>query len=347
MRYSTAIVFFLFFTSFLNNPDLEGGITRHPKKTKILIGGDVMFDWGLRATMKKNGFYSPVEKLLPIFEDSDFRMVNLETTVTHGLVSPDKIKPYVFNSKPEEMNLLKYLNIDHVFLANNHSMDYGPEGLLETIQILKDYGFSFSGAGTNYSDSNQPFQFQLKQSNILLYSVSAIGEQRLFATKNSPGASSYNPKRLSSLIKESNNTINILSVHWGIEYSPEPTPSQRFDAKQLIQSGFKIIIGHHPHIPQGIEKIDDGLVIYSLGNFIFGSKNQYLNHNILIKLILEDSKLVTCEIIPVFGKFQSSPHIIYPLEGKEALDFLNEISYMSEKLNTKIEIKNNKGYINF
>ncbi|HNC00055.1 MAG TPA: CapA family protein, partial [Leptospiraceae bacterium] len=130
-----------------------------------------------------------------------------------------------------------------------------------------------------------------------------------------------------------------------VEYSPEPTKEQIKQGHELINSGFTAIIGHHPHIPQGIEKYKNGIIIYSLGNFLFGSRNQYLNHNIAVMLHFENNELIFCEVIPIFGKFQDAEHIVRPLPYSEAEDFLHEYSILCQNLNTKLEIKNGRGYI--
>lgn len=304
-----------------------------------------MFDWGLRETMGKKGIYSPIEGLVPLFEEADIKMVNLETPVS-AFASPDPKKPYVFNAKPEELNLLTRLDVDLVFLANNHSMDYGKEGLYETVKNLRSKGILHVGAGENVEEAYKPKFINFRTNTIRVTSASAIGEQRLYATPTSPGAAPYSVQRLSKISVDSKD-FNLLSLHWGIEYNPEPTKDQITGAHKLISSGFQVVVGHHPHIPQGIEKYNDGLIVYSLGNFIFGSKNQYLNHNIAIMLYVQDNKLTLCEIIPIFGKFQNGEHIIYPLEGEEAKDFLGEIAHLSEKLNTRILIRNSRGYIYF
>jgi hypothetical protein len=323
----------------------EGGVHKRPKQFRILIAGDVMFDWGLRETMEKKGAYFPIEGLLPLFEEADIKMVNLETPVS-TLASPDTRKPYVFNAKPEELNLLNRLDIDMVFLANNHSMDYGKEGLSETIQNLTTKGILHVGAGNTIEDAYKPKIIHSKNNSLRIVSANAIGEQRLFATKNSPGAAPYSVPVLSK-IPDNSKDFHILSLHWGIEYNPEPTKEQIAGARKLISSGFQVVVGHHPHIPQGVEKYNDGLILYSLGNFLFGSRNQYLNHNLAVMLYVQNNKLTLCELIPIFGKFQQGEHRIYPLEGEDATEFLGEIAHLSEKLNTRILIRNGRGYIYF
>lgn len=321
-------------------------IQKRPKQFRILLAGDVMFDWGLRDTMARYGFTAPIEKLIPFFEESDVKMFNLETPVS-AIAKPDPIKPYVFNAKPEELDLLEKLDVSLVFLANNHTMDYGKDGLFETMENLNSRGILFAGAGKNTEDSLVPKKLTFGDNTIRVFSTTAIGESRLYATPTSPGAAAFSVPRLVAARGGKKDSFDILSVHWGIEYNPEPTPQQITDAHKLIDAGFQVVAGHHPHIPQGIEKYNDGLILYSLGNFIFGSRNQYLNHNLSIVLYLESNRLKLCEIVPIFGKFQKSDHIIYPLEGGEANAFLEEIALLSEKLNTRIHIRKGRGYIYF
>lgn len=325
---------------------LDSGVVRKPKFFRILFAGDVMFDWGLRETMKRHGFYVPVIKLYNLFEEADFKIVNLETPVSESNIDIDKSKSYVFNARPEELKLLNFLNVNLVSLANNHSMDYGKKGLEETFNNLKKFNISSVGAGLNVLEANKPFNFSNAYGNFEVYAQSAIGETRLFATSNSSGAAYFTLEKLIALEKA--DLVNrIAFLHWGIEYRPEPTKTQITQAKSLIDAGFVAVVGHHPHIPQGVQKYKNGIIIYSLGNFIFGSRNPYLNHNLAAMLHFQNNQLVVCELIPIFGKFQKSEHIIQPLEGEEANEFLLEIAVLSEKLGTKIEIKNGRGYVYF
>jgi poly-gamma-glutamate synthesis protein (capsule biosynthesis protein) len=132
-----------------------------------------------------------------------------------------------------------------------------------------------------------------------------------------------------------------------VEYSPYPTEEQRKAAKYLVGAGYKVILGHHPHVPQGIEVFPNGIVIYSLGNFLFGSKNQYLKHNITAVLHFEKEKLLAVEVIPVFGKHQSADglHYFYPLGPIEAENFLKEYAILCKQLGTNLIISGGRGYV--
>lgn len=332
-------IFFFFFISLS-----VYGQTVHKRYVKLLIGGDVMFNWGISETKEKHGQNSSVIQLKNIFLEADFRAVNLESAVAKT-AKPDPTKPYVFNATREDLLSLKDIGVDLVFLGNNHTMDYGEKGLTETLDILSGMDFLFVGAGKNLKEAQSPKKIQVQGTYFQFFSVSDIGEKRLFAAKEKPGIAPFSLEQISN--QSNSQGVKILSIHWGEEYKPSPYPFQIKKAHTLIDSGFKVIVGHHPHIPQGIEKFRNGIIFYSLGNLIFGSRNTYLNHNFVSILHFEDDELTLCEIVPIFGKFQNSDHIVRPLAKEEANEFLQELSILSQKLNTEIVIKKGRGYIYF
>jgi poly-gamma-glutamate synthesis protein (capsule biosynthesis protein) len=340
-KYFLALLLLTFFSY------LYSEILTKPRNTKILVAGDAMFNWGLRETRKKRGNFSPVDGLTRLFEEVDFRMINLETPVSDSIEDVDSDKAYVFNARVEDLNLLKRIQVDLVFLANNHSMDYGKKGFEDTIKNLKEQNFLFAGMGKNAKEAFSPKRINVRGSEFQVLSVSDIGESRLFATESSPGIAGLNIKRLKSILNENKNTPHLLAIHWGVEYNPFPTKLQIKQAHELIDSGYHVIIGHHPHIPQGVEKYKKGLILYSLGNFIFGSRNQYLNHNLAVILHFKEKDLLLAELVPIYGKFQNQDHLIKEVDCKEAEEFLHEIAVLSEKLDTEIKIKNGRGYIYF
>ncbi|MDX1958106.1 MAG: CapA family protein [Leptospiraceae bacterium] len=336
----------IFLLTFILTMILESGVLRKQKTVRVLVGGDVMFAWGLREIMEKKGFYSPVENLQDLFNEADLKMVNLETPVADRDEEMDKDKSYVFNAKKEELKLLQKLDIQLVFLANNHTMDYGKIGLEDTFKNLDEMKIQYVGAGNDLQEAFKPKRIEVFGQKFRITSVSATGETRLFATNKNSGAAPYDLNRILKIPNSGEvGDLDIAAVHWGREYNPEPTVQQVRDARAMIDAGYIAVVGHHPHIPTGVEKYKNGIIFYSLGNFLFGSRHQYLNHNILGLLHFQNQKLVLCELIPIFGKYQTGEHKIYPLEGKEAKDFLEEIAYLSSKLNTTVEIRNDRGYI--
>ncbi|GBF48732.1 bacterial capsule synthesis protein [Leptospira ryugenii] len=316
--------------------------------TKIWVGGDVMFNWAVRDSMKGEDPLLPFRSFTSLLSNMHFRMLNLETPILEKKPNPDKLKSYVFYGVKSDLQILKTMGIDSVFLGNNHTMDLGEEGLRETIRILSDSNLKWAGAGLTEEESYRPIVYQREGIEYRVFSFSDVGETRLFANHKSPGAAYFRVGVAERLVQKTrSNQTNILSLHWGVEYSPEPTEVQRRTAKYLVNEGYQVIVGHHPHVPQGIEVFPKGVAIYSLGNFLFGSKNSYLKHNISLVLHYQGAKLVCLEIIPIFGKHQLVPGEAYfsPLFGKEADDFLKEYAVQCKNLGTELIVSGGRAYV--
>jgi poly-gamma-glutamate synthesis protein (capsule biosynthesis protein) len=316
--------------------------------TKIWVGGDVMFNWGVRDAMKGDDPVLPFRSFTSLLYNMDYRMLNLETPILHKTPTLDKMKSYVFYGEQKDLRVLTALQIDGVFLGNNHTMDLGETGLKDTLLSLEETKISYAGAGRNEEESLRPLTFKKENMEYRTFSFSDIGETRLFAGPKNPGAAYFRVPVAERLIRKSKpNQVNMLSLHWGVEYSPEPTEVQRKTAKYLVGAGYQVILGHHPHIPQGIEVFPKGIVIYSLGNFLFGSKNLYLKHNISVVLHFTGGQLVCAEIIPVFGKHQSmsGDQYFFPLGALEAEEFLREYALLCKNLGTELVISGGRGYV--
>ncbi|TQE73780.1 CapA family protein [Leptospira noguchii] len=322
-----------------------------PELLKLLAGGDVMFNWGIRDTIRKHGEIAPVEGLRSLFNEADFRMINLETPVVASKTEESK-KAYIFTAHEKDLNSLKYLGVDMVFLGNNHSFDHGQQGMNETLDILNKNNILFVGAGKKLPEVLEPLNLNLKGSDLRIHSVTAIAEQAHYATSTRSGVAPFLFPSLKAtfiektiLPKNYPTSIRIVSLHWGVEYSPFPTSDQRKIARALIDSGVKIVIGHHPHIPQGVEVYKEGVILYSLGNLIFGSRNSYLNHNLIALLHIRRNRLERVELVPIFGKFQKEDHKIRPVTGSEAREFLHEISVLSAELGTKLRVEGDRAFL--
>ncbi|MDF3819232.1 CapA family protein [Leptospira sp. 96542] len=323
-----------------------------PNSTKIWVGGDVMFNWGVRDSMRSKDPYFPFRSFFSYLKQFDFRLLNLETPILKKTPSVDQLKSYVFYGERRDLTVLKLLGIDGVFLGNNHTMDFGEQGLSDSLALLKEHSIPYSGAGMNLEESLSPIVLHKFEREYRIFSFSDTGETRLFSGPRQAGAAYFRVGTAERLIQKSKpHQTNILSVHWGVEYDPIPTETQKRAAKYLIGAGYKVIIGHHPHIPQGIEVFPKGVVIYSLGNFLFGSKNQYLKHNISAVLHFDNvsGNLLCVEVIPIFGKHQTAAgdHYFYPLGPHEAEEFLREYAVLCKQLGTNLVISGGKGYVFF
>jgi hypothetical protein len=315
---------------------------------KILFAGDVMFNWGVRQSINQYGYNLPFEDWKDIFEKSDYSFINLETTFLKEKREAFEGKAYVFAGEKNDATILKNIKVDGVFLGNNHAMDYQEEGLLDTMSILDDAKIFHLGAGRNLEEAYNPLILEGKNLVFPVFNASDVAEKNFpFAKNNQSGVAFFQESLFKKKVSEykDSNIFPILSLHWGHEYALEPSIAQRKSAKRMLDAGFSAVVGHHPHIPQGIEIYKNKPIIYSLGNFIFGSKNRYLNHNIVVILHYNSKGLAVVEVIPSFGKFQNTDHIFLPLAPEEGDEFLKEYKILCEKLGTDLHIQAGRGYV--
>lgn len=228
-------------------------------------------DLSMEGDKYANPFPKIFSKIMQLWCKKDFVVCNLESPLLEkGTPAPYKC---VLKGNPGWAKIMRSAGVSLVSLANNHVMDYGPAGLLKTIKALKEAGILFIGAGENIEKARLPY-FQkidgimtafLARSNVIVNSSDYI------ASSSKPGVAFFEIEEIKNTIRECKKQADkvILLLHWGLEHYNYPPVSQKKLAKNLIKAGADLIIGHHPHVLQGTERISNGVVCHSLGNFIF------------------------------------------------------------------------------
>ena len=248
-------------------------------QTVISFTGDMNFDdrIGTMQHLKSNGLGAALSKdVRAVMAESDILMVNNECTFsTRGEAIAGKA--YTFRSDPSNVSILKELGVDIAGIANNHVCDYGLEALSDTIAALDEAGIPNVGAGNNLEEAKRPWYFVANGKKIAFVAATQIERTYNYtkeATDTAPGVlKTLNPKKYVEVIrgaKEKSDYV-IAFVHWGTEGTNYYEADQVALAEQFVQAGADAIIGGHTHCLQGITYIEDVPVIYSLGNFWFGS----------------------------------------------------------------------------
>lgn len=218
---------------------------------------------------------------------ADVAMVNLENPVTtRGVRVP---KPYNFRMHPRFLRALTEAGIDLVTIGNNHVFDYGKEGLFDTISYLDSVGVKHVGAGRNREEAHRAAVFHVKGVTIGFLAYYGGGEAPGAGKKSGGVARRDLPgirEDIAALKKEHHAGYVVVNLHWGTEKARFPDNAQRAFAREVIDAGAHAVIGHHPHVLQGIERYRGGVIAYSLGNFIFGgnSRSSYLTGMFEIRL---------------------------------------------------------------
>ena len=199
---------------------------------------------------KKNAAYF-LKKVKPVFAKDDLTLVNFEGTLSNGGTRADK--KWAFRGKPEYVDILTKGSVEAVSFSNNHTRDYGKKSYSDTKKILKKAGIAYSTETTAV----------LKEVNGIKVGLASISSIEL----SSPEAKL---KKALTALKKKKPEIIIVSLHSGIEYTQEIQPVQKKLSRLAIDMGADLVVGHHPHVIQGIDQYKGKYILYSLGNFCFG-----------------------------------------------------------------------------
>lgn len=235
---------------------------------EILFVGDILLHSDYNRTAREKGPDFVFEKVSAAFKDADLRFGNLETVLSRkgapiygkGCLAGDE----------SYIGALKNAGFDLFSLSNNHTFDFGPAAYEEMSLNLRKAGIKTVGAGADLEASRKMLAMRVKDLRLgfLAYS-SRLNKGRNYATDTDSGVAPLDEGYVLEDVTRYKNDVDhlVVSLHWGIEHSPYPTPDQISLAHKIIDNGAKIVIGHHPQILQGIERYGDGVIMYSLGNF--------------------------------------------------------------------------------
>ncbi len=311
------------------------------------FSGDIYLGGALEPLILKDSTY-PFIFLREFCNQNDLFFGNLEGSLSQkGEVYVEKA--FCFRSNPKVVKCLKEGGINIVSLANNHIMDYGPEALAETIAVLDENGIQHAGAGTNLVQARKPALIEKNGLKVALLAYNCTYPLEFTAGANKPGTARGIDRHIIEDVKKARKIADLVfvSFHWSSELLKTRKPYQSYFAKLCIDSGAHLVIGHHPHVIQGVEVYKHGLIVYSLGNFIFASRSKRVQDAFLLQVELGKSGLKTASFYPIninnyLVNFQPQP-----LSGEESQRVLHELQALSEPFGTVIEIVDDKGFINF
>jgi len=282
----------------------------------ILLIGDIMLDRGVEDLIKQNSIYYPFQKIGHFLRGVDIVFGNLEGPIVKN--PPELLDNSLkFAFSPQVIKGASWCNFNLFSLANNHTLDMGKEGLEETKEWLRKYQINFVGSPLSGSSDNLDSSFS--RDNIIFLAFNQIfpfmmKEEEIIKTIKT--VKSLNP-----------DNFLIVGLHWGEEYKLINSSAQQSLAHKIIEAGADLIIGHHPHVVQNIEKYQGKLIFYSLGNFIF---DQYFSSD------TQQGLAVGLEIYPknlVYRLFPLQINLSQPvlMEKNKASEFLIQLAKRSDE----------------
>lgn len=273
------------------------------------LGCDV--DWlkderAFPNVIAREGMDYPFAHVRHLFETDDLTVINLEGVLAdtnEGMLGGRK---YNFRGETAYTQILTNASVECAVLGNNHTNDFGKPGQASTKAALTE-------AGIGYAINDEPYIFEKNgiRIGVLSYLSNAYSQRR-----------KQMPEIIRALREEEGCAAVVVCIHAGVEYSQKHSYEQRGFARSAIEAGADLVIGHHPHVVQGMEVYQNRNIVYSLGNFVFGGNRRILGEH-------KHSLVVRVEMAFEDGAYAGQRMTLYPAIATGTLDRNNYQPYLA------------------
>ena len=318
-------------------------VTRRP--LTVAAGGDAIGARKVGTFIDARGGEAALAKMAPLLREADLAFVNLESPLSDkGRADPDK--DVTLRGRPALASGLAAAGVDVVSLANNHALDWGEAALLDTLARLERAGVAAAGAGADLAAARAPALLETPGGTVALLAATAIQPAGFPAGADRAGVNPgrTEPERLLADIAAAKRRADwvIVSLHWGVEYAGQPTRDQRRLAHRAIDAGADLILGHHPHVLQGLEVYRGRLIAYSLGDFLFDHYSRETGEAVVLRVGMQPVGPPRVELVPVY--LSDTHGIPAPVTGHEARRILERMRRSSSTLGVELEIRGGRAY---
>ncbi len=295
----------------------ETSAVKVEKPISILFVGDIMLSREIGAQIKREGDPRyPFLKIKDFLDTFDLRFANLESPISDQGWNQGSM--YSFRADPKVVEGLTFAGLNVLSIANNHIWDWGSPALVQTARILKENGIVPIGAGEDEAAANKLIIIERGATKIGFLAYTTLYPKTLEATATRPGVSHFNVEKIKKVIGDAKSKADVLvvSLHWGEEYRTEASDEQKRIARALVDAGADLIVGHHPHVAEEVERYSppsspsgrtstgaqaladkpdgqrDGWIAYSLGNFVFDQNfSSETRRGLILLVTLEGGKV--------------------------------------------------------
>ncbi len=324
-----------------------------PRVLKIAAVGDIMLGGTGAPEFERFGYDYPFDKVRALLKQSHIVFGNLEGPLTHADHAP-VAKKYVYRSPPEKVApALRNAGFNVVSLANNHAMDQGADGLKHTIDALDLVGIKHTGGGMNLAEARTPAMLEANGTRVAFLAYTLTFPEEFWATKDRAGSPFGHETQVRADIAAARQQADIVlvSFHWGQEGKTELRDYQKQLGRAAIDAGAAAVIGHHPHVLQGVERYKHGVILYSLGNFAFGTYGPEAFRSAVAELMFVEERrrdaptteprmhmqLAELRLRPLNVRNAEVVFQPTPLAGMEATKVVAEMQQLSQSLGTPLE----------
>jgi poly-gamma-glutamate capsule biosynthesis protein CapA/YwtB (metallophosphatase superfamily) len=317
---------------------LEAELVARPAPDFSLVAvGDIMLGGRARDVLAERGADYSFEAVRPLLRRAPLVLGNLEGPFAR--IAPRESRNHSYRVDPALAPALSRAGINVVTLANNHLLDCGRAGVLETLQALDEAGVAAVGAGVDERAAHRP---AIRTAGDMRIGVLGYyWNSRCAARVCVPGSAMDPPEALAADIGALRGAVDrvVVTFHWGVPYEPCPSGDDRAKARLAIDCGADVVIGHHPHIVQPVEVYRGRPIFYSVGNFAFGSGNSRAGG--LAVAVRFEAQHTLAEAYPLYVK-NRDPRVHYQpkvLRGRGAERVLHHLAETSRSTDGLLKIE--------
>lgn len=269
---------------------------------KGTVVGDMMLGRSITNKGSKNNYKNMFSGVSDLWKDSDYVAGNLECVLLDNPSDYEKNdKEIHINAETKTANVLKENGFTLINLANNHLADFKAKGVVNTIDTLDKVGLKHVGAGKNITEAAEYDIQEINGVKIATIGVSDIIPKDFAARDSKAGILTTKTLKYYQAVKDASQKADLViaNIHWGVEYGITETETQQQLAKNLINWGVDVVIGSHPHVLQPIEKYGDGIIFYSMGNFVFDQGWSRTKDSMVLNYYVDKDGNCSFEVVPV------------------------------------------------
>lgn len=317
--------------------------------------GDAYLDKINAQEHTKRLIFSPFsffEALMPLVSDKSHFFLNFESVLSKSPTGTlNGIKKYLGWDNPERtISTLKEIGVDTVSLANNHTMDFGPDKLIETMSHLRQAKINVIGAGQDINEASRPFKLVTNLGSIYILAGFEVRAKyrddfNFYATKNSAGVNPFRQresnqitKMIDSIRKKDPDSFIIIYPHWGGSANYQWATDRMFEVNSsFVTAGADLVLGHGAHMVQECEAKYAGTTVFSLGNFVFNSPGRYKKNNappysLICRLQLQRNPHWTgiIELYPIVSDNRKTGYRPRPVQEAEAIELFDLLGMRSQ-----------------
>lgn len=294
----------------------------------VMLGDrPLMVGLGVRSYMESSNVYDPFYKVGEFLKKQDVVFGNLESVLSDYGLNETNYKSVQMRGSSKSVTSLINAGFNVMSVANNHIMQHGDGAFYETIELLKNNRIDPIGCVDSYGKSLPRYK---KIKEMTLGFVGFSMKQERYASK--PNYALVNFSEILKCVKEYKKECDylVVSLHWGDEYVSWPSKEQISQARSLSDNGASLILGHHPHVIQGIEKYNNSIIAYSLGNFVFDVWQKRLRQTYILVVSVNKNMISEFKRIPIYIDQKYRPQL---LAGDNNEDLNNIFTEADQKIN--------------